>query len=74
MYYRVKKYKPELSNMFVLDRDNDFFRLKLRTEIDCSGIGGMSFSSSEFIESQEIKCISLGGTRKATDIIKSENK
>lgn len=56
--------------MFVLDRDLDINKLKSRINIDCAGIGYKSFSNPILIESQQMRCVSLGGAMKDSDIIK----
>ncbi|MFC2138811.1 hypothetical protein ACFLTE_11605, partial [Bacteroidota bacterium] len=68
MYYRVKKFNPT-GNMFVLDKDTSLNELKSRTNIDCAGLGSRSFVNPQLIESQQIKCISLGGTTRNSKII-----
>lgn len=69
MYYRVKKFRSSYSNMFVLDEDNVLENLKSRTNIDCAGIGLKSFMNPSYIESQQIKCVSTGGSYRISDII-----
>jgi len=69
MYYRVKKFSDSYSNMFVLDKDADLNKLKARTSIDCSGLGLKSFINPVFIESQQVKCVSMSGSFRNSDII-----
>jgi hypothetical protein len=70
MYYRVKKFSETYNNMFVLDKDLDINNLKSRVNIDCAGIGYKSFSNPILLESQQVRCVSLGGTMRDSDIIK----
>lgn len=71
MYYRVKRFSEEYVNMQVLDKDMSLAALKLRTTIeDCAGTGPKSFDNPQFIESQEIICVSDGGKKKKSDIIR----
>lgn len=70
MYYRVKKFNKAYNNMFVLDKDLDINNLKSRINIDCAGIGYKSFNNPTLEGSQQIRCVSLGGTMRDSDIIK----
>jgi len=71
MYYRVKQFGKTYSSMFVLDRDSNLVNLKLRTRIeDCAQGGYRPFDNPIFIERQEIQCVSLGGQKRNSDIIK----
>ncbi|GEM_PF-3621720 len=71
MYYRVKKFSKTFESMFVLDKDSNLESLKSRTEIEDCALGGYRpFNNSTFIEPQEVKCISQGGQKRNSDIIK----
>jgi len=71
MYYRVKQFSKTFSSMFVLDSDSDLTNLKSRTTIqDCAQSGYRPFDNPTFIERQEIQCVSLGGQKRNSDIIK----
>lgn len=71
MYYRVKQFSETYGSMFVLDRDSNLANLKLRTTIqDCAQGGYKPFNNPTFVERQEIQCVSLGGQKRNSDIIK----
>lgn len=70
MYYRVKQFSETYKNMFVIDSDIDLTELKKRDKRDCAKNGYKSFDNPKFVETQEIRCTSLGGQVKKTDIIK----
>lgn len=70
MYYRVKQFKVTYKSMFVIDKDSSLADLKSRTTIeDCAQEGYRSFDNPNFLESQEIKCVSQGGKTRSSDII-----
>jgi hypothetical protein len=81
MYYRVKisrfkkfifkTFKVQRITLYVLGEDDDLSSLKSKINIDCAGLGPMSFSSPTFKESQDVCCINNSGKPIKSDIIEA---
>jgi hypothetical protein len=60
MYLRVDPSKSAGNDLFVMEKNAEYDKLKSRVQIDCLAGGHYTLPTAILIEHQEVKCVQTG--------------